>query len=120
MDEIKALFNAIIERLDVQNAHMEQMKMDIAHLQGDVKQLKEDVALLKGDVAVLKEDVAVLKADVAVLKEDVAVLKEDVAVLKRDVSSLKEGQARQDKILERLSIRSIEQEADIAELRRIK
>jgi chromosome segregation ATPase len=113
MDEIKALFNAIIERLDVQNAHMEQMKMDIAHLQGDVKQLKEDVAMLKEDVAVLKEDVAVLK-------EDVAMLKEDVAVLKRDVSSLKEGQARQDKILERLSVRSIEQEAEIVELRRMR
>jgi SMC interacting uncharacterized protein involved in chromosome segregation len=87
MDEIKALFNAIIERLDVQNAHMKQMKMemDIAHLQGDVKQLKEDVTMLK-----------------------------------RDVSSLKEGQARQDKILERLSVRSIEQEAEIVELRRMR
>ncbi|WP_044894549.1 hypothetical protein [Bacillus alveayuensis] len=99
MDEIKALLNAIIERLDVQNAHMEQMKIDIAQLQGDMKQVKKDVA---------------------VLKEDVAVLKEDVAVLKRDVSALKEGQARQDKILERLSVRSIEQEAEIVELRRMK
>jgi cell division protein FtsB len=85
MEEVKALLNAIIERLDVQNAHMEQMKMDIAQLQGDMKQLKEDVA-----------------------------------VLKRDVSSLKEGQARQDKILERLSVRSIEQEAEIVELRRMR
>jgi predicted nuclease with TOPRIM domain len=106
MDEIKALLNAIIERLDVQNAHMEQMKIDIAQLQGDMKQVKEDVA--------------VLKKDVAVLKEDVAVLKEDVAVLKRDVSALKEGQVRQDKILERLSVRSIEQEAEIVELRRMR
>jgi chromosome segregation ATPase len=106
LEEIKALFNAIIERLDVQNVHIEQMKMDIAHLQGDMKQVKEDVA--------------VLKEDVAVLKEDITVLKEDVAVLKRDVSSLKDGQARQEKILERLAVRSIEQEADIVELGRMR
>jgi peptidoglycan hydrolase CwlO-like protein len=103
LEEIKALFNAIIERLDVQNVHIEQMKMDIAHLQGDMKQVKEDVAVLKEDVAVLKEDVAVLKEDV-----------------ERDVSSLKDGQARQEKILERLAVRSIEQEADIVELRRMR
>ncbi|WP_199425622.1 hypothetical protein [Thermaerobacillus caldiproteolyticus] len=36
-------------------------------------------------------------------------VKEDVAVLKWDVASLKEGQSRQDKILERLSVRLIEQ-----------
>jgi chromosome segregation ATPase len=47
LEEIKALFNAIIERLDVQNVHIEQMKMDIAHLKGDMKQVKEDVAVLK-------------------------------------------------------------------------
>ncbi|MBA2873756.1 hypothetical protein [Thermaerobacillus caldiproteolyticus] len=36
-------------------------------------------------------------------------VKEDVAVLKWDVASLKEGQSRQDKILERLLVRLIEQ-----------
>lgn len=95
MDEIKVLLHAILERLDVQGAHIEQMKLDIARLQGDIKQIKEDIAMLK---------------------EDVAMLKEDVAVLKRDVAALKEGQVRQEKILERLSIRSIEHEVQIEEL----
>lgn len=90
MDEIKVLLHAILERLDVQGAHIEQMKLDIARLQGDIKQIKEDIAMLK----------------------------EDVAVLKRDVAALKEGQVRQEKILERLSIRSIEHEVQIEELRK--
>jgi chromosome segregation ATPase len=106
MDEIRSMFDAIMERLDIQGAHIECMKMDIAKIQGDIKELKQDVT--------------VLKQDVSVLKQDVAVLKQDVAVLKQDVSSLKEGQTRQDRILKTLMLRSIEQESDLLELKHIK
>jgi peptidoglycan hydrolase CwlO-like protein len=92
MDEIRSMFDAIMERLDIQGANIECMKMDIAKIQGDIKELKQDVA----------------------------VLKQDVSVLKQDVSSLKEGQTRQDRILKTLMLRSIEQESDLLELKHIK
>lgn len=83
MGEMKALLHAILERLDVQNAHIEQMKLDIARLQGNATKIQEDISILK-----------------------------------RDVAALKEGQVRQEKILERLAIRSVEHEVEIEELRK--
>lgn len=44
----------------------------------------------------------------------------DVNKLHGQFTRLKEGQERHDKLLEKLSVRSIEHEADISELRRIK
>ncbi|ADO57469.1 hypothetical protein [Paenibacillus polymyxa] len=47
-------------------------------------------------------------------------LTEDVSILKGNQQTMLQIQQEQQKILERLSVRSISQEADIAELRRIK
>ena len=47
-------------------------------------------------------------------------LTEDVNYIKGDVMDIKDKLGDQEKILERLALRSIEHEADIAELRRIK
>ncbi|KIO56704.1 hypothetical protein B4064_0153 [Caldibacillus thermoamylovorans] len=44
----------------------------------------------------------------------------DVYRLHGEVLSLKDGQERQERILEKLSLRSIEQEAEIRDLKRIK
>ncbi|WP_027416498.1 hypothetical protein [Aneurinibacillus terranovensis] len=85
MDEIKVLLNKIIERLDVQGANIEQLKVDVAHLQGDVTDLKETQK-----------------------KHD------DL------LARLVKGQERQDKILESLALRSLEQESELRELKRIK
>ncbi|AMA73300.1 MULTISPECIES: hypothetical protein [Aneurinibacillus] len=85
MDETKVLLNKIIERLDVQSATLEQLKMDVAHIQGDVTELKE--TLQKHDDLLAR---------------------------------LIEGQERQDKILESLALRSLEQETELRELKRIK
>jgi hypothetical protein len=50
----------------------------------------------------------------------VASTNQKVSDLQSDISSLKEGQLRQDKILESLAMRSLEQETDIRDLKRIK
>lgn len=100
-------------------------------IEGDMAVLKQDVAGLKQDVAGLKQDVSVLKQDVAGLKQDVSVLKQDVAGLKQDMAQVMQAsletnqivtrmeatQEGHERILDLLSRRSIEQEAN---LKRIK
>ena len=44
----------------------------------------------------------------------------DVHYIRGDLTSLKEGQERQDRILESLAMRSLEQETQLRELKRIK
>ncbi|ATA60929.1 hypothetical protein GS458_2491 [Geobacillus stearothermophilus] len=102
--ELRALLNAVLERLDVQGAYIEQMRMDIVKLQGSVKQLEDKVDRLQSDVDAMKKDMDAMK--------------KDMLGVKKDVAALKEGQVRQEKIMERLAIRSIEQEAEIDELRK--
>ncbi|KDE47194.1 MULTISPECIES: hypothetical protein [Geobacillus] len=109
--ELRALLNAVLERLDVQGAYIEQMRMDIVKLQGSVKQLEDKVDRLQSDVDAMKKDMDAMKKDMDAMKKD-------MLGVKKDVAALKEGQVRQEKIMERLAIRSIEQEAEIDELRK--
>ena len=97
MDEMRAMFHAIIERLDIQGARIENLTTQVNHLTGEVEQVKSDIAIMKGDMDVMKSDMDVMKSDIA---------------------EIKDGQTRQDKILESLAMRSLEQETDIRELRR--
>ena len=118
MEETKQILTAILGRLDEMGADIHSIKGDILGMKADIAELKSDVAVLKSDVAELKSDVAVLKSDVAELKSDVAVLKSDVAVLKSDVAEIKETQTRHERILELLSIKSIDHEASIRDIRK--
>ncbi|MEN6414809.1 MAG: hypothetical protein ABFC84_18885 [Veillonellales bacterium] len=126
-----------------------ELKMDVSGLKNDVSELKTDVSGLKSDVSELKTDVSGLKSDVSELKTDVSGLKTDVSGLKGDILGLKEDVVRldgkidhfvaeqqkdvvvllnimntkldkQSEILKILSTRSIEQEADIALLKKFK
>ena len=90
MDEMRAMFHAIIERLDTQGARIENLTTQVNHLTGEVEQVKSDIAIMKSDMDVMKSDIA----------------------------EIKDGQTRQDKILESLAMRSLEQETDIRDLRR--
>jgi len=74
-------------------------------------------------VAELKADVTQLKAEVTEIKKDTALIpfiQRAIVETHSDVQALKDAQQEQQKILERLSYRSVAQEADIAELRHIK
>jgi chromosome segregation ATPase len=137
MSEITALLNGIINRLDIQGANMEQMKQDISILKGDVTGLKDDVASLKDDVTKIKKNISQLEVSVTELKDDVNVLKKDVTVLKKETADLKidvanikatqqihsqllkdllEEQQKHNKVIHRLSLRSIRHEQDIDDL----
>lgn len=99
MDETKSILTAILGRLDELGASNQSIV-------GRLDRMSEDFQLMKNDITVLKSDVAVLKSDVAVLKSDVA--------------EMKDTQTRHERILELLSVRTIENEASIRELKRLK
>lgn len=61
-----------------------------------------------------------IKEQVVLNSESIHILQDDVTTLKDNQTTIMHIQQDQQKILERLSIRSISHEADIAEIRRIK
>ncbi|MFO1442065.1 hypothetical protein KDN24_02265 [Bacillus sp. Bva_UNVM-123] len=68
----------------------------------------------------MKEEISAIRYNQEVTNATLKSLSEDVNYIKGDVSLLKENQERQEKILQTLSFRSIEQETELRELKRIK
>jgi len=121
---------------------------EIKEIRSDVTTLKSDVAVLKSDISMLKSDVSTLKSDISMLKEKVDILEgksdeqrdllsalehrtekntallhslaENINYIKGDLKRVADNQEKHEKLLERLSLRSIEHEADIAHLRRVR
>lgn len=142
------LLNEILGEIKNIKSDISELKSDVKGLKEDVTGLKGEVTLLKDEVTGLKGEVALLKNDVNVLKNDVSILKNEVSSIKstldehtqllkalehrteentaqmnsiaENVEYLKGTQTRQEKILERLALRSIEQEAEITWLKRAK
>ncbi|MFB9276317.1 hypothetical protein [Cohnella cellulosilytica] len=102
MDETKEMMLAIKHSVDMLAAKFEGFQAEV----------RQEFAIVKSEVASLKTDVAELKADVAALKTDVAALKKNVAVLQK-------GQLRQERIMEKLSLRSVEYETIVSDLQRL-
>ncbi|WP_409344481.1 hypothetical protein [Paenibacillus sp. MBLB4367] len=90
--ELYQIYRALRERQDESDAKLDAMAMDVHRMHGDITSLKDGQFAMQSDITELKEG-------------------------QRIMLSI---QQEQQKILERLSIRSVSQEADIAELRRIK
>ncbi|WP_028988257.1 hypothetical protein [Thermicanus aegyptius] len=84
MDEIKVMFNAIMERLDVQGARQEAMAMDLHQLNGRVARLEQGFEEMKGEIAGLKNEVAKLEQGFGEIKGEIAELKREIRSL-RDV-----------------------------------
>jgi len=127
---------------------VKEIRIDISELKSDVSLLKSDVSVLKSDVSMLKSDVSVIKSDVSMLNEKVDILEgksdeqrdlllalehrteentaqlhslaENINYIKGDLKKGFDNQKKQEKLLERLSLRSIEHEADIAHLRPVR
>ncbi|WP_223813701.1 hypothetical protein [Geobacillus zalihae] len=81
--ELRALLNAVLERLDVQGAYIEQMRMDIVKLQGSVKQLEDKVDRLQSDVDAMKKDMDAMKKDMDAMKKDMDAMKKDMLGVKK-------------------------------------
>ncbi|WNS45533.1 hypothetical protein [Paenibacillus sp. MMS20-IR301] len=123
-DLAKLLRSVIREELVPVNDRLERIEAEQTAQRQDVHELKQDVHELKQDVQELKQDVHELKQDVQELKQDVQVLQQDQGLIKRavletnerliNVESLLENQHR---IIELLSVRSIEHEAQIKRIK---
>jgi chromosome segregation ATPase len=115
-------------------ADMQSMKTEMQSMKADMLSMKEEQQFMKADMQSIKsrqqtmKDLLISQGDhihqliqiVGATNSRMNELANDVRQIKEDMVELKEVQQKQEKILERLAIRSISQEADIAELRRIK
>ncbi|EKN64573.1 hypothetical protein P9E76_06925 [Schinkia azotoformans] len=97
-----------------------ELMNEIKGMKEDIKGLKEDNQSIKSQ---LEENTQLTKAIHHRQEESDAKLENlsmDMHLMRGELSSLKEGQERQDKILESLALRSLEQETELRELKRIK
>lgn len=78
--------------------------------------IKHSIEVMDAKITRMEKDVAELKSDVSELKSNVAELKSNAAKLNSDSEELKAGQLRQLRILETLSLRSLEQETIVRDL----
>ena len=95
---------------------MDETKEILLAIKHSVEMMDAKITRIEHDITGLKTDVSGLKADVSGLRTDVAELKSDVAVLKSDSADLKKGQLRQERLLETLCLRSLEQETIVRDL----
>ena len=81
---------------------------------------KQELENLTTKIDTVTHQVASNSEKLDVITEEQNQIKQATMDTKEDATSLKDGQERQDKILESLSLRSLEQETDIRDLKRIK
>jgi peptidoglycan hydrolase CwlO-like protein len=85
-----------------------------------ISTLIQIVGTTNSKVEELQADMKDLQADMKIVQADMKIVQADISTLKENQLTIMQMQQDQQKILERLSVRSISHEADIAELRRIK
>jgi chromosome segregation ATPase len=131
---MEAILNQILVELKI-------VKADVGNLKTDIQEVKTDIGYLKADMQEVKTDIGNLKSDMQIVKlrqdesfqfihairhnqeltnAKIEGLAMDVHSIHGVLTALKDGQERQDRILESLAMRSLEQETDIRELKRIK
>lgn len=124
---------------------MQTMKSDMQTMKSGMQTMKSGMQTMRSDMEIMKSDMQIMKSDILDLKESQGLmqiqlnetnaivrairdrqeetdakldeLSMDVHKLHGEIASIKEDQERHEKILEKLSLRSIEQEADIRELK---
>lgn len=139
------LLHQILQKLDHIEVEQMSMKTEMQTMKTDMQTMKSDMQTMKSDIEIMKSDMGTVKSDILDLKESQGLmqiqlnetnaivrairdrqeetdakldaLSIDVHKLHGEIASIKEDQERHEKILEKLSLRSIEQEADIRELK---
>ncbi|WP_193571476.1 hypothetical protein [Paenibacillus psychroresistens] len=113
-------FELLLARHDDHDKNFERMFSRLGQHEDMIVSLIKSVATNSSCIEELQTDMKEVKTDMKEVKEDVKYIKGDVSQLKENQQIMLLMQQDQQKILERLSFRSITHEADIAELRRIK
>lgn len=145
LDHIEVEQASMKTDMQTMKTDMQTLKTDMQNMKTDMQNMKSDMRTMKSDIEIMKSDMGTVKSDILDLKESQGLmqiqlnetnaivrairdrqeetdakldaLSMDVHKLHGEVASIKEGQERHEKILEKLSLRSIEQEADIRELK---
>lgn len=74
--------------------------------------------MLEGRFEGMEKEMRSMKEEVKGMKDEIKSIKEEVISMKEDVKEIKDGQERQDRILEMLSIKSIETDSYIRDFKR--
>ncbi|MFZ2462943.1 MAG: hypothetical protein WAW77_04830 [Caldibacillus thermoamylovorans] len=114
--EIKSMQADIMGIKDSQQS----MQTEIKSMKSEIKDIKESQYLMQTQLNETNEIVRAIRHRQEETDAKLDALSMDVHKLHGEVLSLKDGQERQERILEKLSLRSIEQEAEIRDLKRIK
>jgi septal ring factor EnvC (AmiA/AmiB activator) len=114
--EIKSMQADIMGIKDSQQS----MQTEIKSMKSEIKDIKGSQYLMQTQLNETNEIVRAIRHRQEETDAKLDALSMDVHKLHGEVLSLKDGQERQERILETLIIRSVEQEADIRDLKRIK
>lgn len=96
---------------------LEQLLIKVTNIESNVEVLKTDVANLKKDMKEVKEDVITLKTEQQLIKQAVLETGSDTVLMKQTSERLENAQIKQLYIIELLSSRSIEHEADLKQVK---
>ncbi|MEK4513111.1 hypothetical protein [Paenibacillus sp. FSL K6-2524] len=121
------LLQQILQKLDNIEVEQQSMKSDMQSMKSDMQSMKSDILSLKGTQGLMQIQLNETNTIVRAIRDrqdetdaKLDALSMDVHKLHGELIFLKEGQERHERILERLSLRSIEHEAEISGLRRAK
>lgn len=98
-------------------SEMQDVKSDIQGMKSDIYELKETQELMRIQLDETNRIVRAIRDRQEETDARMDAPSMNVHKLHGELQFLKEGQERHEKILEKLSLRSIEQEADIRELK---
>ena len=128
------LLQQILQKLDRIENEQQAMKSDMGSMKSELGSMKSELGSMKSELGSLKETQALMQSQLSETNAIVRAIRDrqeetdakldalsmDVHKLHGELTHLKEGQERHERILEKLSLRSIEQETDISALRRAK
>lgn len=121
------LLQQIIQKLDRIENEQQAMKSEMGSMTSELGSLKSELGSLKETQSLMQSQLSETNAIVRAIRDrqeetdaKLDALSIDVHKLHGELTHLKEGQERHERILEKLSLRSIEQETDISALRRAK
>ena len=125
LSELNQISRAIRDRQDESDAKMESMAMDLNRVVGDVVAIRDrqDQSDAKIESMAIRMDSMGIKMESMGIKMESMVIKLDSMALDLnrvvgDISSLKDGQERQDRILESLAVKTLEQDSYIRDFKR--
>lgn len=128
------LLQQIIQKLDRIENDQQAMKSDMGSMKSELGSMKSELGSMKSELGSMKETQALMQSQLSETNAIVRAIRDrqeetdakldalsmDVHKLHGELTHVKEGQERHERILEKLSLRSIEQETDISALRRAK